>query len=240
MFSNNKILNLIYNLIYIINAKTNKKIIFYYILNILFTNLYLKLKNKKKIYEFKSLLKYKRYKFTISNILNSIHLLTEIDKNKKNVGLILGCFEGQSALYFLNNKNINRIYCIDIWNKSLYEKAGYNKNAELFFNHNLKEFKKKIIKIKTKTEFFFKKKFKLKFDFCYIDASHYYLDVLNDAEHSWRVLKKNGILVFNSVLYRSIRYKKYENNLTGINMFLKKKNYKIILISSNILVIKKV
>jgi predicted O-methyltransferase YrrM len=240
MYSSYKILNLIFNLVYIINAKTNIKIIFYYILNVFFKNLYLKLKNKKKIIRFKSLLKYKKYKFTISNILNSIHLLSEIDKNKKKIGLILGCFEGQSALYFLNNQNINRIYCVDIWNKSLYQNAGYNKNAEIFFNHNLKKFKKKIVKIKTKTENFFKKKYKLKLDFCYIDANHYYLDVLNDAENSWRILKKNGILIFNAILYRSIRYKKYENNLTGINMFLKRKNYKVVLISSNILVIEKV
>jgi predicted O-methyltransferase YrrM len=128
----------------------------------------------------------------------------------------------------------------DIWNKSLYQNAGYNINAEIFFNHNLKKFKKKIVKIKTKTENFFKKKYKLKLDFCYIDANHYYLDVLNDAENSWRILKKNGILIFNAILYRSIRYKKYENNLTGINMFLKRKNYKVVLISSNILVIEKV
>ena len=37
---------------------------------------------------------------------------------------------------------------------------------------------------------------KLKFDFIYIDGSHYYDDELNDAQEGFKVLKENSYMLF--------------------------------------------
>ena len=96
-------------------------------------------------------------------------------------------------------------------------------------------------KIKSTSKNFFKKNTVNAFDIIYLDASPFFLDVLHDAKESWKLLNKNGYLIFNSILYRHFP-KLNQNNLGGINIFLNNKNirYNIISISSNMLIIKKI
>ena len=89
--------------------------------------------------------------------------------------------------------------------------------------------------------FDFKKNERVSADIIYIDASHDYLDVFNDAKNSWEILNKNKYLIFNSLLWRNSK-KLREYNLGGINMFLNKNKiqYKLISISSNMLILRKI
>jgi hypothetical protein len=181
----------------------------------------------------------------MNNITQSVHLIDDIkiDLNKKKINvLVLGSFEGMSAIFFLNNFNVKKIYCIDTWDVALYkkEKTKPNPNAENYFVNNTKYYNQ-VKKIKSTTRNFFEKNIFSSFDIIYIDASNDYLNVFNDAKNSWDILNKNKYLIFNSLLWRdSKKLGKY--NLAGINMFLNnnKIHYKLISISSNMLILKKI
>jgi hypothetical protein len=181
----------------------------------------------------------------MNNITQSVHLIDSVKKNlnKKKINIIiLGCFEGMSTIFFLNNFNIKKIYSIDKWDVTLYKKSNSKPNlkAENNFNYNTRYYNQ-VNKIKSTTRDFFKKNIVSSADIIYIDASHHYLDVFNDAKNSWNILNKNKYLIFNSLLWRNSK-KLGQYNLAGVNMFLKnnKIQYQLVSISSNMLILKKI
>ena len=75
-----------------------------------------------------------------------------------------------------------------------------------------------------------------KYDLIYIDGSHVYSDVLNDANSAINLLNKNGILIFDDFLW--MHYPKINDNPMGaIKKFLESniKNLKILSISHQII-----
>jgi hypothetical protein len=239
-----KLFNLIYNIYHLIVVKTKHYLIFKYLVHVIFLN-YFKKKKSKILPKWNKIFLNSKYKFTMNNITQSVHLIDDIkiDLNKKKINvLVLGSFEGMSAIFFLNNFNVKKIYCIDTWDVALYkkEKTKPNPNAENYFVNNTKYYNQ-VKKIKSTTRNFFEKNIFSSFDIIYIDASNDYLNVFNDAKNSWDILNKNKYLIFNSLLWRdSKKLGKY--NLAGINMFLNnnKIHYKLISISSNMLILKKI
>ena len=239
-----RLFNLIYNIYHLITVKTKPNLIFKYLVHVIILN-YFKKKRSKNLPEWNKTLLNRKYQFTMNNITQSIHLIDDIKiklNNKKIKIVILGCFEGMSTIFFLNNFNVKKIYCIDIWDVNFYKKSKGKPNlgAEYFFNNNLKYYNN-VIKIKSTTQFFFKKKIIFSADIVYTDASQYYLDVFNDARNSWNILNKGGYLIFNSLLWRSSK-KLRHYTLAGVNMFLNyiRNRYEIISISSNMLILKKI
>lgn len=194
--------------------------------------------------EFKKLINTPQYKFTANNINQSIYLLENIIEKKKNQKmniLILGCFEGMTSLFFLKYFNIQKLHCVDLWDIDIYKKSKStpNINAEVFFDNNLKNYDS-FTKYKLSTDNFFKKHKLYQLDLIYVDASHFYLNVARDAFNADKILKQGGYLIFNSLLWRSSTTSE-NSNLAGINIFLKKKykSFKLISISSNMLLLKK-
>jgi hypothetical protein len=180
----------------------------------------------------------------MNNITQSVHLFENLKKDfkKRNINaIIIGCFEGMSTIFLLNNFNIKKIYCVDIWKKKVYQQSRSKANlfAERYFDDNIKKYLQ-VKKIKCSSEKFFKKNFIIKADIIYIDGSHFYLDVFHDAQKSWKLLNKNGYLIFNSFLWHD-SYNLNQNNLRGINMFINSKciSFKVISINSNMHIIKK-
>ena len=57
------------------------------------------------------------------------------------------------------------------------------------------------------------------YDFIYIDGSHYAPDVLSDAILSWRLLRTEGMLIFDDYELQTKKHM-YENPKTGIDAFL--------------------
>ena len=239
-----KFFNLIYNIYHLITVKTKPNLIFKYLVHVIILN-YFKKKRSKILTGWNKILLNSKYKFTMNNITQSVHLIDNIKKNinKKKINIIiLGCFEGMSTIFFLNNFNVKKIYCIDKWDDTFYKKSKSKPNlkAENYFNNNTRYYSQ-VNKVKSTTRDFFKKNIISSADIIYIDASHHYLDVLKDAKNSWDILNKNKYLIFNSLLWRNSK-KLGQYNLGGINMFLNnyKIQYKLISISSNMLILKKI
>ena len=239
-----RLFNLIYNIYHLITVKTKPNLIFKYLVHVIILN-YFKKKRSKILTEWNKILSHSKYKFTMNNITQSVHLIDSVKKNlnKKKINIIiLGCFEGMSTIFFLNNFNIKKIYSIDKWDVTLYKKSNSKPNlkAENNFNYNTRYYNQ-VNKIKSTTRDFFKKNIVSSADIIYIDASHHYLDVFNDAKNSWNILNKNKYLIFNSLLWRNSK-KLGQYNLAGVNMFLKnnKIQYQLVSISSNMLILKKI
>ena len=135
--------------------------------------------------------------------------------------LEIGCFEGASTCYLVENiskkKNIE-IHCIDNWNGGLehredgfYPIENMNKTYERFkknisyVTHNAL-YKPKIVIHKDNSDLALSKLINAGFidyfDFIYIDGSHQAPDVLLDAVLSFRLLKEKGIVGFDDYLWK--------------------------------------
>jgi len=134
--------------------------------------------------------------------------------------LEIGSYEGASACYLIeklaNSKDIE-LHCIDSWEGGLEHKDGGGAESDMSavenrFHHNIKVALSKVkhpVKLFTHKGFSDNELSKLivnnmqgYFDFIYIDGSHQAPDVLCDAVLSFRLLKNNGVLVFDDYLWQ--------------------------------------
>lgn len=121
--------------------------------------------------------------------------------NKKYKILEIGSYEGASSIFFLDILKNSKIYCVDTWSSRFRfgvtkKNINYSK-IEKRFDYNLQPYKKRVHKFKKDSSLFFKKINKdLLFDLIYIDGSHKYKDVLNDARNGFDHLKNEGIIIF--------------------------------------------
>lgn len=159
-------------------------------------------------------------------------------KKIKNV-LEIGSFEGISSLYFLNKFKSCYLTCVDPFTGSdEHEKQKHNYNLEENFDYNLDDYKERYKKIKKFSYDFFNSNQNY-FDLIYIDGSHRFDDVYNDAIQSNKFLNSKGLLIFDDFFWTF--YKEYLNPMAAINKFLKKfsKNYEIIYLSQQLVLRKK-
>lgn len=141
-----------------------------------------------------------------------------IDKQKindKNITLLeVGCYAGQSTIEFarvLNNKfNDYHIFCLDKWKGYFSTKDSKNNwtyryvnknlnngNVKKLFFHNIDSAKisEKITTIVGSNEKILKILPKNYFNIIYLDASHYYEDVLNNLRDCEKLIKERGIIM---------------------------------------------
>lgn len=172
-------------------------------------------------------------------------------KNRKNLSFLeIGCFEGQSTLWLLENiltQPNSKIVVIDTFAGGDDQKHFGVKTGNLLkrFKENLKDYisedpeeNKVIIKKGFSSEIL--KKLEGKFDFIYIDGSHIAKDVLEDAVLSWELLNDNGIMIFDD--YSWDRYNDETlNPRPAINCFLRiyKGWYKILYAKYQVVIQKK-
>ena len=162
------------------------------------------------------------------------------NKNKNNITQILeiGSWEGRSACFFLKYFKNSTLTCVDTWEGSTENFDNDNPDlnkVETNFDKNMFEFQNRVIKNKLTSKTFFSKN-KKNFDLIYIDGSHFYDDVLNDAKNGLNALKKNSYMLFDD--YDWNFYKQGKNPVNAINYFLKlyKEKIKVIYISSQVLI----
>lgn len=151
--------------------------------------------------------------------------LSEFKKQKINV-LEIGVYEGVSSLWFLDNivkhKN-SKLYLVDTWEGSV--------EYSIDFNIVYKKFLKNIEKAPNNNKIIVNKKRsmdaliqyineKILFDIIYIDASHDSRDVMMDAMLSWKVLKINGVLIFDDYVWKKMP-NDYECPKLAIDNFIK-------------------
>jgi predicted O-methyltransferase YrrM len=197
----------------IINNIHNKKILLNYYITEKIN--FIKKLNLKINPEYIILFQYKTWKAVLNNYI----------KNKTvpyNI-LELGCYEGVSSIWFLSNLMDNpdsKLYCVDTWEGSVeYNNVNFN-NVYNKFISNIKIHKnyirnpKNIIINKSRTDIFLLKINNLNqslvcnnclmFDIIFIDASHDSRDVIMDSILSWRLLKVEGILIWDDYIWNKM------------------------------------
>lgn len=132
--------------------------------------------------------------------------------------LEVGTYEGRSAYWFLENiltHPDSKITCID---KFLYSDIGAVWN-------NLSEFGDKS-EIISGYSLHVLSGLKKTFDFAYIDGSHFWVNVLQDSELVFRLIKNGGLMIFDDYEFSP----DFENTKLGIDLFLKKYSDRVELI----------
>jgi predicted O-methyltransferase YrrM len=123
-------------------------------------------------------------------------------RDKPNVRFLeVGSFEGDSAIWFLENILTHptaTITCIDP-----FLRAG----SEARFDHNVRvsACDSKLIKVKGRSESLMPAMEQGAYDAIYIDGNHDAVNVLMDAVAGWRLLKEGGIMIFDDYQWRPDR-----------------------------------
>jgi len=112
----------------------------------------------------------------------------------------IGTYEGDHAKSLIQNLNINKLYCIDPYDKYLdysISESGLSSKvvkAEVTARNKLKRYKGKVIFLKEFSENSTILKGSEMFDLIYIDGNHAYEYVKKDIELYYPLLVKGGIL----------------------------------------------
>lgn len=215
----------------------------------LFINLFLKKKYLLNRMDFIKFMK-ENLKYSDDWFTNNIHIWCHIFEKKnfldKDINILeIGSYEGISACFFLRYLPNSNIDCVETFEGSEeHSKKDFNK-VYLNFNHNLDQFNERYKVYKMSSNIFFEKKKnenlnKKNYDIIYIDGSHKYDDVLNDAKNSLLYLKEDGVIIFDDFLrsyYKDIK----KNPIKAVIEFLNinKKKVTIMLINYQIFVKKK-
>jgi predicted O-methyltransferase YrrM len=148
--------------------------------------------------------------------------------NKKCNILEIGVFEGLSSIFFLKQFKKSKLYAVDTFKGSAeHSKLTNLSHLKKRYISNTFSYKNNIKVFAFKSDIFFKKHSSQIFDLIYIDGDHHYISLLNDARNSFKILKKNGILIFDDYFWRF--YREGLNPISAINLFLKEIEGKYIL-----------
>ncbi len=167
---------------------------------------------------------------------------TQALKGKENIRCLeVGSFEGRSTIFTAENICNGKdsvVYAVDTWEGS--DEHTQEEKLTLYdnFKHNLKNHldSGKVIELRGKSdEILLKLLSKIKdgnekkFDFAYIDASHWAKDVMVDTVLAWEALKVGGIMIFDD-FYWNVGNHDHVGPNPAITGFLKSYNsmYKII------------
>ena len=102
----------------------------------------------------------------IDYVYNIVHQKLEI--------IIIGSYTGKTAEVMLDTNKVDKIYCIDLWNRGIF------KLMENVFDFRFKD-DKRVVKHKGTIDTFFKQYGKVQnIDLIYIDADHHYENVKHD------------------------------------------------------------
>lgn len=230
-----------YRLKYQISKKATYQVLYQFILDRLKHPFNYKIKKQKKEEHKKYLTSKKSTKDYFS--LNAYYWDLVINKNfKKFSYLEIGSWEGNSAMFILNNFNTEKVTCVDIWD--LHHDAGKDEQIRRFnnFQSNLDEFNGRFSFYKNTSDEFFTNN-REKYDVIYIDGWHEAPQVYKDICNSWNCLNIGGIIICDDFFYGNIKNNK-EINLPAdsINRFIleNKNKLKILNVNNTQIFIKKV
>tara|TARA_B110000211_G_C13917732_1_gene481255 strand:- start:87 stop:803 length:717 start_codon:yes stop_codon:yes gene_type:complete len=224
--------NFYYRLRYQLRKKANFKILYAFLLDRLKHPL-----NKTK----KKYLKNKHKNFLVSKkttsdyfSLNAYYWDLIINKNFNTFSYLeIGSWEGNSALYILENFKTKKVVCVDIWD--LYEDSYKNENFKRFenFQSNLLSYKDRYSFFKNTSDIFFQDNNE-KFDIIYIDGWHEAPQVYKDICNSWNCLNKDGIIICDDYFYGDIKSNLNINlPADSINRFIQENENKVKVLNVN-------
>jgi predicted O-methyltransferase YrrM len=115
-------------------------------------------------------------------------------------GLEIGCFEGRSTIWFLENvltHPTSHMTSIDVFTEDMEER----------FDHNIEVsgLSGKVTKLKGYSQDVLRTLEYNSVDFAYIDGCHLASCVLTDAVLTWDLLKTGGVMIFDDYLWRKER-----------------------------------
>jgi predicted O-methyltransferase YrrM len=127
--------------------------------------------------------------------------------------LEIGSFEGRSSNWFVENycnHNLSKLTCVDTFGGSWEHTNDQTSGLYERFLDNVKNNLDKIEVFKGPSEFILPKLLEesRSFDFIYVDGNHTFDAVMLDSLYSNRLLKKNGIIVFDDYLWNLNHHKK--------------------------------
>jgi len=147
-------------------------------------------------------------------------------ENKDIKYLEVGCFEGESIRWMFENYNISEAHVFDTFEGSMEHKEVGNMteilvNMEKTFRANLSDWIDKIVIHKGLSQIELRKlPVDNQFDMIYLDGSHQSEDTLEDAVLSFRLLKNNGLMIFDDYTWEKYEDKRL-NPKFAIDCFLK-------------------
>lgn len=145
--------------------------------------------------------------------------------------LEIGCYEGRSTLWFLENFPEATVEVIDT-----FDGSGYLPANNLFerFKNNTNKYKDRLIINVGKSQDILPK-LKDKYDLIYVDGSHKYEDVKLDAKYSWQLLNKGGHIIFDDYLWN--RWNNDDRPKPAIDEFIENTdNIKVVHIGEQVIV----
>jgi len=227
-----------------LNFNQRLRLIFQFFCNYLTIIFKLNSKYKNLIKQFKleiNKLKFSRNWFT-KNIPIWMYIFHKNRDIKINKILEIGSYEGMSALFLLKNFPNSKIDCVDTFEGSDEYKTDNFSDIENNLNFNLKSFEGRYNFFKMTSDNFFNKKIYKNdlYDMIYIDGSHYADQVYKDAVNSFKILKINGMIIFDDFLRNKLddvvvtdkmqklgHESEKKNVIGGILQFIKNYNNKI-------------
>ena len=167
-------------------------------------------------------------------------------KDKENLNFLeIGSHEGRSCSWLLDNiltHETSRMHCVDIFYDDGYEKK-FGESLKTRFFKNTKKYGEKII-LHEEWSFDFLTKGNIKkekYDFIYVDGNHSAKCVIEDSVLSFRLLKSNGILIFDDYDWNKNNLPPEKRPEIAIDAFLQiYKNLINVLYSGSQVIIKKI
>jgi predicted O-methyltransferase YrrM len=170
------------------------------------------MKSEKKLQMMKSEKKYTVSWFTEVHALENV--LKDLNKESELHFLEIGCYEGKSTPWFIENYLKNEkssITCVDSW---IPDTDSIDKDTDVLtimgvkdrFEHNVKttgKIDQVVIKNGLSNEMLFDSEVREKqYDLIFIDGNHTTKYVMEDSVLSWGLLKVGGIMVFDDYKWR--------------------------------------
>jgi predicted O-methyltransferase YrrM len=170
------------------------------------------MKSEKKLQMMKSEKKYTVSWFTEVHALENV--LKDLNKESELHFLEIGCYEGKSTTWFIENYLKNEkssITCVDSW---IPDTDSIDKDTDVLtimgvkdrFEHNVKttgKIDQVVIKTGLSNEMLFDSEVREKqYDLIFIDGNHTTKYVMEDSVLSWGLLKVGGIMVFDDYKWR--------------------------------------
>ena len=146
------------------------------------------------------------FKWSLKRFENWISVFNNRLISSDHVDILeIGSLHGHSANFLAWYFPMSSITCVDAW--GLFSKEGTSEQQdkdEYLFDVNTKHIGPRLVKVKAFSMSFFESKYGSRnlFDLIYIDGSHDFDDVLSDAICAFRVLKPNGVIIFDDLFHR--------------------------------------
>jgi hypothetical protein len=149
------------------------------------------------------------------------HVSKNFDHSNIKV-LEIGCWEGFTTKFFLENFSECDVTCVDTFGGSDEHKGIDGEQLQQRFKGNVLDFSNRVkIEAMTSAEYFYRLRSDSQlFDIVYIDGSHFAFDVVNDIVNGFRLTKLGGMVILDDFTWTEYANTS-ENPHTAIGFALK-------------------